>query len=611
MSLSRFTRHARVLGAALILWSLAGTIDAQSIDPLFTDTPSRRAPDVAAPSEARPFVVRSRTADLQSATLKRALTAPATTAFALNLFDDVRLPVTFERMEEHGADRRTWVGHITDRPHSSVILTLSTDFVAGQILDGTTIYEIGEYGSGVHRIDQLDTTKMSRPRDQVRPVPESSAAAAMAAAQARARAAARDLSSPAAAPSVDVLIYYSPGVRAQTGGGAQAAALAERLIAEANAGFAASGITGRVRLVGAVEVPAPDGADQDLLVDVLSTHPAIIGQRNAVGTDLVMLLVTHVSDPNLCGLAYLGPSSELGFGLASTRSECYLTFTHELGHNLGGQHSPNEPVDHRPQYPAYARAYQSPIGTFRTVMSYDCPALSGCPVLLNFSNPNVAAPPPLAPGQPTGTPAQNNARRVHEVFPAVANYRVGRIAPSPPLGLTAAVGGATVTLAWRPPAAGSSPTDYVLVAGRTPGTANIVPGAAIGDTAVTVGGVPAGQYFVRVHARNGGGISAPSNEVMFTVGLSCTLPSAPRNFAATKAGNHLSLSWAPPAVGGPSSYIVQAGSAPGAANLFNANIGGGTTIGAGVPNGTYYVRVFAMNACGVGPASPEGAIAIP
>jgi hypothetical protein len=36
--------------------------------------------------------------------------------------------------------------------------------------------------------------------------------------------------------------------------------------------------------------------------------------------------------------------------------------------------------------------------------------------------------------------------------------------------------------------------------------------------------VPAGNYFVRVRARNASGTSDPSNEVIVSVGTSCQLP---------------------------------------------------------------------------------------
>jgi hypothetical protein len=61
------------------------------------------------------------------------------------------------------------------------------------------------------------------------------------------------------------------------------------------------------------------------------------------------------------------------------------------------------------------------------------------------------------------------------------------------------------------------------------------------------------------------------------------------------------------AAGSPTSYIVQAGSAPGGSNLANSDLGAAvlSLTANGVGTGTYYVRVLAKNACGIGPASNE------
>ena len=98
-----------------------------------------------------------------------------------------------------------------------------------------------------------------------------------------------------------------------------------------------------------------------------------------------------------------------------------------------------------------------------------------------------------------------------------------------------------------------------------------------------------------------------------------TAPGAPANLSATVVGTTVTLNWTAPTTGGaPTTYLVEAGSVPGAANLANAqtgNPGTSATFG-GVPPGTYYVRVRAGNAAGGSGPSNEivvnvGSCAVP
>jgi hypothetical protein len=97
------------------------------------------------------------------------------------------------------------------------------------------------------------------------------------------------------------------------------------------------------------------------------------------------------------------------------------------------------------------------------------------------------------------------------------------------------------------------------------------------------------------------------------VGEDCTAPpSAPTGVAATAQGNVGHLTWsAPPASEIITNYIIEAGSTPGANNqgtfVAPANR---TTFEREASAGTYYVRMFARNACGTSPASQEVTVTI-
>jgi hypothetical protein len=103
--------------------------------------------------------------------------------------------------------------------------------------------------------------------------------------------------------------------------------------------------------------------------------------------------------------------------------------------------------------------------------------------------------------------------------------------------------------------------------------------------------------------------SSPTRLVARSTPLSA--PGAPTNLSQAVIGNDVSLGWTAP-VGGeaPTSYWIEAGSAPGRTDLI---AGGGVDTGnldhafvaLGVPTGSYYVRVRAKNAAGLSAPSSE------
>jgi hypothetical protein len=186
--------------------------------------------------------------------------------------------------------------------------------------------------------------------------------------------------------------------------------------------------------------------------------------------------------------------------------------------------------------------------------------------------------------------------------------------PRSPVNLVSTVSGNTVTLTWQAAGAGGVPSSYLVEAAVSPG-GSVVASLPTSTTSLVVPNVPNGIYYVRVRGQNVDGLSAPSNEVVVVVpggvGTCTSPPNAPASLAATVAGNLVFLSWSAPSGGCPAtSYAVHAGSAPGQSNVTVANVGASTTLSSSAPNGTYYVRVIALNSFGGSRASNEVAFTV-
>jgi hypothetical protein len=90
-------------------------------------------------------------------------------------------------------------------------------------------------------------------------------------------------------------------------------------------------------------------------------------------------------------------------------------------------------------------------------------------------------------------------------------------------------------------------------------------------------------------------------------------PATPMNLSSSSSGGTVTLTWESPASGDPvTTYIIEAGSGPGLANLANVttNSAGTSFSASGVGGGTYYIRVRARNDGGTSAASNESILVV-
>lgn len=184
----------------------------------------------------------------------------------------------------------------------------------------------------------------------------------------------------------------------------------------------------------------------------------------------------------------------------------------------------------------------------------------------------------------------------------------------PGLDLTASIGSITVALTWQSPARGDPPTSYVIEAGSSPGASNLASiDTGSSGRSFTATGIAAGTYDVRVRARNAGGTSEASNEIVVTVGTAGCSPSAPSGLAGSVSGSSVTLNWTPTGQCPATTYVIEAGSSPGAADLANFQTGNAmpSFFASRLPAGRYYVRVRAATRDGTSAASNEIVVVVP
>ena len=194
-----------------------------------------------------------------------------------------------------------------------------------------------------------------------------------------------------------------------------------------------------------------------------------------------------------------------------------------------------------------------------------------------------------------------------EVSVTTGNATACVTAPPPPAGYTAQTGGLTAAFAWTSSLAATS---YLLEVGSSPGLANLLV-AGVGNGTTFQATAPAGAYYTRLRAVNACGSSSPSVEVPVVLGCSAEAV-VPGGLSVAKAGGAATFSWLPPL--GATGYRLRVRAAPGASDLADFAVGdtSATTVSlAGVTPGTYYVRVVAVSACGVGSPSNEVAVSVP
>jgi hypothetical protein len=352
------------------------------------------------------------------------------TALELQLLDGDRYLAERGSLELRGPGDYTWHGTIG---RDDVVITVKGVHVSGLVYSRGAVYEIVPRGSK-HFLVELDQRRF----------PECGGATESDLRMPQAGVA--PLATVDSGDRIDVLVVYTTATKNNLGGDAQAQAFAEQAIAATNTAYLNSRINQRIRLVHAAEWVYTETASGSTDLANLRADANVQALRDTHRADLVAMIGEI---QGACGVGYLMGSNQTNGnpnnGFTVTARSCAvgnLSFAHELGHNMGSAHNPENGSG-----ATYPFGYGHWVnGSYRTVMSYVEPCTSGCTRRPYFSNPMVEF-----NGVPTGVDnSRDNARSMNLTADPIANYRYS----GKNLRLLAFTGGETLprgirrTLAW-------------------------------------------------------------------------------------------------------------------------------------------------------------------
>ncbi|MEA2986105.1 MAG: hypothetical protein QOD94_2359 [Alphaproteobacteria bacterium] len=328
----------------------------------------------------------------QARTLSRAVT--------LDLFPGVS--VTAERKDIEAPDEGgyIWAGEANGNDPSFVTLVINNNSVLGQIQKGGRLYSIEPVSGRLHRIIEIDESKI--PKDMHVPLPPGAIPNKSEAAEPPA-----DVAAAGTVTKIKVLVANTITARAECVAGGTVAqdqqcmqARINLAISLANQAFARSGVLIKfVRVGGQIEVNYADttvyGTNTannytGMLCD-LTNFPncfgtgnnqtgkfaGVRGKREQYDADLVVLMRKAGA---ACGIAWVpdpptAADSNSGFSVVTSTKGNYNcieghTLAHETGHNMGLHHDRYvEPAASNAKF-NYGYVDTAPAGRFRDIMSY-------------------------------------------------------------------------------------------------------------------------------------------------------------------------------------------------------------------------------------------------
>lgn len=360
---------------------------------------------------AAPHAVRSRLATVNRALFPRDVSTRPRVRF--DLFADATYSGVIRRTET-GLDSRSWIGTL-DHGQGYFYATRSGGVMLLHVATYRHgIYEVSQLRGSTYRVVRLATDAPEDARDVLPTPARTSTQRTEAARDGRSR--------------IDVMVAYSNQALTEEGSLSAMKARIALAVTETNAGYAASGITTRIRLVHTMSAGYNESGDfaKDLRRMVSTTDgfmPRVHTERNVYGADMVALILAN---RGFCGLAdaVLATPATAFTTISDSCTTGYYAFAHEFGHLQGARHDTY--VDPTSTPYSYGHGYVNVAHAWRTVMAYNnkCRAHHvACTRLNRWSNPNQKF-----AGVPLGTAATQNGKVLNATARRVANFRTTTIA---------------------------------------------------------------------------------------------------------------------------------------------------------------------------------------
>ncbi len=316
--------------------------------------------------------------------------------------------VRFEELRA-GDGSTTWVGYLKDFGESyKVLLTYSPDATEGMILTpkgeinllagaNGELYQFNPTEAGFHNAQgEGESCQAIALRPSIAPITAQATTATGTTTTATTAAA-------TASKTIDLLVYYTPGMVSAYGSVNAVATRIDALIAAANQAYLAGGLGYQVRRVGLDPISLDDKTSNNTLLNQMNarsgTFSTMNARRDQLGADLVTVIrPLYAQAQGGCGVGYVSGYggtdvglyadyglSVLGDGNDRAGQTVYceaLTLAHELGHNMGLMHDRATVATQGGGTGVTPYAYGYAVaGRWGTIMSYTYPRQ------IKFSNP--------------------------------------------------------------------------------------------------------------------------------------------------------------------------------------------------------------------------------